>query len=138
MTKEQIQALIDAKIAGQGSAVDVGGALPQILSEILELASQGGGAITHNLEILDDIFDATYEQALKCLSLDGKTPTIEDLVGLNPLTTIVTRKGNGTNTYAITYFYVEGTDIVKIYGGNSEFMFEIIFLGANAAAVSSQ
>lgn len=38
MTKEQIQALIDAKIAGQGSAVDAGGALPTILSEILALA----------------------------------------------------------------------------------------------------
>lgn len=138
MTKEQIQALIDAKIAGQGSAVDAGGALTQILSEILELASQGGGAVTHNLEILDDIFDATYEDALNCLSLDGQTPTVQDLIGLNPLTTIVTRKGNGTKTYAITYFYVEGTDIVKIYGGNSEFMFEIIFLGDSAAAVNSQ
>lgn len=138
MNQQQIQALIDAKIAGQGSAVDVGGALPQILSEILELASQGGGAVTHNLEILDDIFDATYNEALGRLSLDGQTPTVQDLIGLNPLTTIVTRKGNGTNTYAITYFYVEGTDIVKIYGGNSEFMFEIIFLGANAAAVNSQ
>lgn len=39
MTKEEIQALINAKIAGQGSAVDTGGALPTILSEILELAT---------------------------------------------------------------------------------------------------
>lgn len=39
MTKEEIQALINAKIAGQGSAIDAGGALPTILSEILELAS---------------------------------------------------------------------------------------------------
>ena len=38
MTPQEIQALINAKIAGQGSAVDVGGALPQILSWILELA----------------------------------------------------------------------------------------------------
>ena len=35
MSPQEIQALIDAKIAGQGSAVDVGGALPQILSGIL-------------------------------------------------------------------------------------------------------
>lgn len=41
MTKQQIQALIDAKIAGQGSAVDVGGALPTILHEILEAAFAG-------------------------------------------------------------------------------------------------
>lgn len=138
MTKQEILQAVQRNIAGQGSMVDISGKLPEILSEILELASQGGGAVTHNLEILDDIFDATYNEALGCLSLDGQTPTVQDLIGLNPLTTIVTRKGNGTNTYAITYFYVEGTDIVKIYGGNSEFMFEIIFLGANAAAVNSQ
>ena len=41
MNKQQIQALIDAKIAGQGSAVDVGGALPTILHEILEAAFAG-------------------------------------------------------------------------------------------------
>lgn len=41
MTKQEIIALIDAKIAGQGSAVDVGGALPQILKEILDKAASG-------------------------------------------------------------------------------------------------
>lgn len=44
MAPKEIQALIDAKIAGQGSAVDVGGALPQILSGILELAQAGSDA----------------------------------------------------------------------------------------------
>jgi hypothetical protein len=44
MTPQEIQALINAKIAGQGSAVDVGGALPQILSEILTLAQSGVNA----------------------------------------------------------------------------------------------
>ena len=39
MTKEQIMALIDAKIAGQGSAVDAGGALPAILSALAEAAA---------------------------------------------------------------------------------------------------
>lgn len=41
MNKQEIQALIDSKIAGQGSAVDVGGALPKILHEILEVAFAG-------------------------------------------------------------------------------------------------
>ena len=41
MTKEEIKNLIDQKIAGQGSAVDVGGALPKILSEILDAAFAG-------------------------------------------------------------------------------------------------
>ena len=39
MTKEEIQALIDATIAGQGSAIDAGGKLPAILSGILALAT---------------------------------------------------------------------------------------------------
>lgn len=37
MTKEQILALITGKIAGQGSQVDTGGALPAILEGIIEL-----------------------------------------------------------------------------------------------------
>lgn len=52
MTKEQIQALIDAKIAGQGSAVDVGGALPAILSEILNLATAQPPAPTDMAKVL--------------------------------------------------------------------------------------
>lgn len=36
MTKQEIKDLIAAKIAGQGSAVDVGGALPVILNAILD------------------------------------------------------------------------------------------------------
>lgn len=41
MTPEEIKALIKAKIAGQGSAVDVGSALPAILEGIVDLASSG-------------------------------------------------------------------------------------------------
>lgn len=41
MTKEEIKALIAEKISGQGTAVDVGGALALILNE---LADAGGGS----------------------------------------------------------------------------------------------
>lgn len=34
MTQSELMALINAKIAGQGSAVDIGGALPAILSAL--------------------------------------------------------------------------------------------------------
>lgn len=37
MTKNEIIALIDAKIAGQGTNIDAGAALPEILKGILEL-----------------------------------------------------------------------------------------------------
>lgn len=44
LTPEQIKNLIDQKIAGQGTMVDVGGALPTILKEIVDMAGQGGGS----------------------------------------------------------------------------------------------
>ena len=35
MTKQELQALINAKIAGQGNQIDLGGALGQILGELV-------------------------------------------------------------------------------------------------------
>lgn len=42
MDKDQIQALIDSTISGQGNQVDSGGKLAQILTGILEIAAAGG------------------------------------------------------------------------------------------------
>lgn len=42
MTKEQIKALIAANIAGQGTQVDLGGALPTILEAIIDAIPEGG------------------------------------------------------------------------------------------------
>lgn len=39
MTQSELVALINAKIAGQGSAVDIGGALPAILSALASTAA---------------------------------------------------------------------------------------------------
>ena len=49
-TKEEIQSLIDGKIKGQGSAVDVGGALPDILSELNEIANDAVGPNSTDLD----------------------------------------------------------------------------------------
>lgn len=43
MSKEEIKALIAAKIAGQGTQVDLGGALPSILDAIVDALPEGGG-----------------------------------------------------------------------------------------------
>lgn len=43
MTKEEIKALINAKIAGQGTNVDGGGALATVLNEIIDAIPEGGG-----------------------------------------------------------------------------------------------
>jgi hypothetical protein len=77
MTPQEIQALINAKIAGQGSAVDVGGALPQILSGILEIAQSGQKPV---LEIEMQAEDETVEHVLDLLTLNGKTPTLEEML----------------------------------------------------------
>ena len=39
MTQSELMALINAKIAGQGSAVDIGGALPAILAALAAVAA---------------------------------------------------------------------------------------------------
>lgn len=113
MNKEQIQALIDAKIAGQGTMVDVGGALPTILTEILNLASAGQNVqpdwnqqnntepdyiknkpVTHVLEVLEEAEDETsLAEVLPLLKFDGETPTVEQLKSINPLNTIVEYDG---------------------------------------------
>lgn len=43
MTKDEIKALVAAKIAGQGSMVDIGGALSAILDAIVDAIPEGGG-----------------------------------------------------------------------------------------------
>lgn len=46
MSKEEIKALIAAKIAGQGTMVDLGGALPTILDAIIDAIPEGGEKVT--------------------------------------------------------------------------------------------
>lgn len=55
MTKEQIYALIDAKIAGQGTAVDAGSVLPNILGGILEIIPDNAGDILEKLSVKTDL-----------------------------------------------------------------------------------
>lgn len=91
MTKEEIQALIDAKIAGQGSAVDVGGALPAILSEILNLATAPPAPPeTHVLVIKNTYEGESADDALNLLEYDGAKPTIQQLSEMDICNTFVT------------------------------------------------
>ena len=62
MTQSELMALINAKIAGQGSAVDAGGALPAILSALAAAAAP--------IEV-DDITALTGEQ-LDALEIGAK------------------------------------------------------------------
>ena len=70
MTKAEIQALIDAKIAGQGSATDQGGGLAKILHEILEAAFAGANGIVKldNLPEVGEELEVSSELARKIMS----------------------------------------------------------------------
>ena len=69
MTKEEIKALIDTKIAGQGSAVDAGSALPAILNGILELAATPPARKV--IEITKTFQDVSIENALTKIKING-------------------------------------------------------------------
>ena len=90
MTKEQLLALIDAKIAGQGSAVDAGGALPAILSALSEAAAP--------IEVTD-ITKLTAEQ----------------LDGLNVGDKVVKVTGTDKHLYLVTYKATTGGGICLSY-----------------------
>ena len=65
MTKEQIIALIDAKIAGQGTAVDASSSLPSILKGILDLIGGGGGTSDAVQYVPQTLTEAQQMQARK-------------------------------------------------------------------------
>jgi len=115
MTPQEIQALINAKIAGQGSAVDVGGALPQILSGILEVAQSGAQKTV--VEIVGGVGDGTLEEALAALTINGEPATYEKIHALEIGQFIIKRLRLGaTEFYEPTYFE-KGERYVKIAGG---------------------
>ena len=105
-TKEQIIALINAKIAGQGSAVDVGGALPAILKGIAEMG------------ISSDMDESEQMQARKDLGLYYEQSNIEEK------TASYTDESESVNLpgfYLISDDTPEKTDIVSMIVGEDEF-----------------
>ena len=82
MTRAEIDALINAKIAGQGSAVDVGGALATILSELAGAAAP--------IEV-SDITAMTAEQ-LDALHVGDK---VVKVTGVQKHLYLVSYKGEG-------------------------------------------
>ena len=90
MTKEQIQALIDGKIAGQGTNVDAGGALAAILGELAAAAVP--------IEVTD-ITKLTAEQ----------------LDGLNVGDKVVKVTGTDQHLYLVTYKATTGGGICLSY-----------------------
>ena len=82
MTREELIALIDAKIAGQGNQIDVGGVLASILSEVV-----GGSAAIE----VTNITAMTKEQ-LDALKVGDK---VVKVTGKQKHLYLVTYKGEG-------------------------------------------
>lgn len=92
MDAQQIKDLIDSKIAGQGTMVDAGGALPTILKAIVDLAGGQGTAkkfIPADIDLEEHYFyNYTREQAAEIMRMnpermddviDGNVPIVRDL-----------------------------------------------------------
>lgn len=118
MTKDEIQALIDAKIAGQGSAVDVGGALPAILSEILNLATAPKKPVI--LTVLGFVEDGTAQDVLNALQINGQKPTFDELAALDYSNVVILYSGQ---CYIPTLYLTSDTGLT-IYAGFASADFE--------------
>jgi len=82
MNKEQLQALIDAKIAGQGNQIDVGGALADILTAVL------GSALPTEVENITEIPGEILDQ----LNVGDK---VAKITGKQKHLYVVSYKGDG-------------------------------------------
>lgn len=66
MTKEEVKALIKAKIEGQGSAIDAASVLPAILNGILDLIDGGGGGTSDAVQYIpQELTESQQMQARK-------------------------------------------------------------------------
>lgn len=111
MTKQEIKDLIAAKIAGQGSAVDVGGALPVILNEILDAIPEVSTVRPAYLEmeVVQSFENKTASQAAGIFGINsdqfealirGKYPVVVDTINLRSY--LVAMLNDGDNVYFIT------------------------------------
>lgn len=120
MTKQEIQALIDAKIAGQGSAVDTGGALPAILSAIIGLIPDSPAVPAHIIQGDDLVYSTTDAPLASWLTTHNVS--LEDWEALInpeiPEKIIKTNSGDSQLILKVTVF-TDFTDQVMIIAGGS-------------------
>lgn len=123
MTTQEIKDLIAQKIAGQGSAVDAGSALPQILNAIVDAIGEGGGGTSTSTYVLDFYNETTDMAAISYLTNgSGDNPvSVEDFeanTGISKETAIALMSGKYVRLYdgrdqvylINAYFYGESTD----------------------------
>ena len=122
MTKEQILALIDAKIAGQGTNIDAGSALPEILSGILDLIPEPPSGPTYKVIRFAASFDAamgvydTKQEMIEALGFESESDFDAVMSGqMNILfdgeeNWIALRADPGQNQAKVVFAYFESVD----------------------------
>lgn len=138
MTKEQIQALIDSAISGQGNQVDIGGVLPNILSGIMEAADEKFSILESELGInLDPDLDKKYYEYFTLEAKeDGTTVYFRQSSfasddGLDPLKVEVSTDGGETweeKTASVAEDDTPGTVIANLDAGE-----KVLIRGTNKA-----
>lgn len=100
MDKLQIQALIDAKIAGQGNQIDIGGALADILSALASAAAP--------IEVTD--ITALTAAQLDSLNVGDK---VVKVTGTDKHLYVVTYKAETGGGLCLSYFDAVNTETVS-------------------------
>lgn len=114
MTRNEIQALIDAKIAGQGTNVDAGGALPAILEALVD-------AVTPVvIQILGTPNNVTAQEVIDKLKINGK-PATWDLLQSFPETSLVYIQPYEYKEWLrVTSFSRDSNSLTFVAGGQDE------------------
>lgn len=122
MTQSQIQALINAKIAGQGNQIDIGGALAEILSEL------AGASIP--IEVTD--VTALTKAQLDALNVGDK---VVKVTGVQKHLYTVTYKGDGAGQgICLTYFDALNTETVAYDRSGDDWVYNSTDKGAIPSA----
>ena len=114
MNKEQLLELINSKIAGQGSAVDIGGALAPVLAELVtNLANVPTTYIAQvssleEIEIPEDILDSIQTGDRLIIKVNKEKPTTMEM-GIP--TSVTVGNVGGIKAVAVQYFAQEDTYI---------------------------
>ena len=116
MTTNEIKTLIQNTIAGQGSQVDIGGKLADVLNALADAVS--GVSETVILQAPIDIISGTMteQEFFAAFTIDGEPATREKFLALVPETMRIFAKV-GTNTCAFNWGTRSDTVFILVFGG---------------------
>lgn len=117
MTTNEIKTLIQNTIAGQGSQVDIGGKLAEVLNALADAVSGVNETVILQLSIDPPTGEMTEEEFFAAFTINGEPATKEKFLALNPETMRIFAKV-GANTELAFSFCSRGTNaFMIIFGG---------------------